>query len=220
MSHILHILHTPVPTPVAMGIGAAGLVAGAALAVLVVRDQLAKARRLMKIDISYKRAADETYAKIRALTDPTCAVPVVQLFPPTRIDQVRSLVAAAAERITWRNTQTPTKWADGELPAIIAKLDEQEESETVPAIPYVRPEPRQPVVSRARLRNPDAVLPARQRVWSPQLRQRLGGQIPVPDVFPSLRSVPVQRRPTPLVVARRLAQLPDDTRQWRVRVAA
>lgn len=219
MSHILHILHTPVSASAAMGVGAAGLIAGATLAVLVVREQLAKARRLMKIDIRYKAAADDAYAKMRALMDPTCAVPVVQLFPPTPVEQIREVVAAAVERLTWRTgAQTPTEWADGELPAILARLAEQEEP--VPANPYVRPEPRQPVVSRARLRNPDAVLPARQRVWSPQLARRLGGPIPVPEAFPSLVSVPAQRRPTPLAVARRLAQLPDETRQWRVRVAA
>jgi hypothetical protein len=116
------ILHTPIPTLAAMGVGAVGLIAGATLTAFTVRDKLNKARKLMAIAIRYESEADQTYAKIRALTDPTQSVPVVALFPPTRVQQVRRAVAEAFERATWRNekaTGWSQGWADGELRQVI-----------------------------------------------------------------------------------------------------
>jgi hypothetical protein len=204
---------TQIPTAAAMGVGAAGLVAGATFAVLTVRDKLSKARKLMAIAIRYESEADRTYAKIRALTDPTCSVPLVELFPPTRVQQVRRAVAEAFERATWRNekaTEWSPGWADGELRRAI------DQTADVPHVAEPAPAPTEPPapVYRTR-RDPSERVPARDR-WAPRMTQLLGGPIPVPPLFASIQ-VPAQRRPSPLV----LANLPaDPTRQWRTKTVA
>jgi hypothetical protein len=207
------ILHTPIPTLAAMGVGAVGLIAGAAFTAFAIRDKLNKARKLMAIAIRYESEADRTYAKIRALTDPTCSVPVVELFPPTRVQQVRRAVAEAFERATWRNekaTEWSQGWADGELRQVIDQTAETPRVAEPAPIPTETPAP----VYRTR-RDPSERVPARER-WAPRMAQLLGGPIPVPPLFASVQ-VPVQRRPSPLV----LANLPaDPTRQWRTKTVA
>jgi hypothetical protein len=215
------ILGTQIPTAAAMGVGAVGLIAGAAFAAFAARDKLDKARRLMAIAIRYESEADRTYAKIRALTDPTQSVPVVELFPPTRMQQFRRSVAEAVERATWRGEKA-AQWDDGELRQLIDATAEQPLPTPMPATPYVVPvaepvrtyEP-QVVVFRDR-RDPSERVPARER-WAPRMTQLLGGPIPVPPLFASIR-MPVQRqRPTPLIMAKLPA---DSTRQYRVKVRA
>ena len=212
---IADFLSTPIPTAAAVGVGVFGLVSGAAFAVLWVREELAKARRLMAIDIRYKRRADDTYAKIRALTDPTCSVPVVVLFPPTRVERVRQAVAEAFERATWRGEKA-AEWQDGELRLLIDQTADETPLDGLPNIGLAHTPTEAPVPIYRNRRSPSERVPARSR-WTPRMEQLLGGPIPVSPLFASIR-VPAQRpRATPLVMAR-LRE--DDTRQFRVKVVA
>jgi len=206
------IFGSQIPIAAAMGVGAAGLVAGATFAVLTVRDKLSKARKLMAIAIRYESEADRTYAKIRALTDPTRSVPVVELFPPTLVQQVRRAVAEAFERATWRAEKPEaTGWAHGELRRII------DETAETPHVAEPAPTPAEPPAPVYRThRDPSERVPARER-WAPRMQQLLGGSIPVPPLFASIQVPTQRRRPTPLV----MASLPaDETRRWRTKTVS
>jgi hypothetical protein len=199
------------PAIVATGAGLVGLAIGATFATATARDKLRMARRLMKIAVQYEAEADRTYAKIRALTEPTQSVPTVDLFPPTLGRRVRSAMAEAIERLTTRD-EPLADWADGEMTQAFQRA--RQEENTVPATPYVGPG-----VSRGRERaegGARAILPARLRPWGPRLVHGLDGPIRMPERFGTLK-LPAQRKPTPLVMTR----LPeDDTRQFRVKVVA
>jgi hypothetical protein len=202
------ILSEQVPVTVAMGIGAAGLLAGSALATAIARDKLRMSRRLMKIAVQYEAEADRTYATIRALTEPTGPISTVELFPPTLPERMHHALAEAVERFTARTAPLPD-WADGEMTLAFARADE--ERETVPATPYVGPG-----VSRGRqhAEGGHTALPARMRQWGPRLVHSLDGPVRMPERFGVIQ-LPAQRKPTPLV----MAALPDDdTRQFRVKV--
>ncbi len=202
------ILTEQVPVYAAMATGATGLIVGALLAREVARDKLRMARRLMNIAVQYETEADHTYAKTRALTEPTQSVPVIELIPPSRSQRIHLAVAEAVQRLTARDEQLPD-WADGEMTGAFARAER--EQETVPATPYVGPG-----VSRGRLRAEGAhvALPAHLRTWGPRLVHGLAGPVRMPERFGTLQ-LPAQRKPTPLVMAR---LRDDDTRQWRVKV--
>lgn len=199
------------PAIIATGTGLVGLTVGAVFATATARDKLRMARRLMKIAVQYEAEADRTYTNIKALTEPTRSVPTIELFPPSRIRQVRHAVAEAVERFTTRSETLPD-WADGEMTQAFQRA--RQEENTVPATPYVGPG-----VSRGRQRAEGSgrdVLPARARQWGPRLVHSLAGPVRMPERFGTLQ-LPAQRKPTPLVMAR-LTE--DDTRQFRVKVVA
>ncbi len=207
------IFTTPIPAAAAMGVGVLGLVTGAVLAVWTIRDELAKARRLMAIDIRYKRAADSTYEKIRALAGSPAAAPT--MAPPLSASRVRRLVAEAFERATWRGDRA-AEWQDGELRRFIDEPAEPATPYAFPDVEPVRAPPAPPTPVYRNRRDPSKRVPARLR-WSPRMAQLLGGPIPLPPLFASIQVPAQRRRPSPLV----MANLPaDPTRQWRVKVAA
>lgn len=206
-------MQTPVPVIAAMGVGAAGLLAGIAFTAAATRHKLRVARQLVNAALRCEIEARRTYTNVRALTEPTQSVPVIELFPPSRVRQLRDAVADAVERYTTRDEKLPD-WADGELTATFARIA-QEEAEQ--ATPYGNP--GQPGPTYRNRQHDRHTLPARQRLWGTRPATHLGGRATPPELFASV-AVPVQRKPTPLAVARRLEMLPDDTRQWRVRVAA
>lgn len=206
-------MQTQVPVIAAMGVGAAGLLAGIAFATAATRHKLRVARRLVNEALRCEVEANRTYTNVRALTEPTQSVPVIELFPPSRVRQLRDAVADAVQRYTARDEKLPD-WADGEMTATFARIAQEG---TERATPYNNP--GQPGPMYRNRQHDRRTLPARQRLWGTRLVTHLGSLATPPELFTSV-AVPAQRKPTPLAIARRLEMLPDDTRQWRVKVAA
>lgn len=205
------ILSEQVPIIAAMATGAVGLLAGWAFASIAARDKLKVARRLVNEALKCETEARRAYTTVRALTEPTGPISTIELFPPSRVRQVRLAVAEAVERFTTRDKPLPD-WADGEMTRAFQRV--RQEENTMPATPYVGPG-----VSRGRQRSEGVgrdTVPARMRQWGPRLVHSLAGPVRMPERFGTLQ-LPEQRKPSPLVMAR----LPeDDTRQFRVKVVA
>lgn len=205
------ILSEQVPIIAAMATGAAGLLAGWTYATLAARDKLRVARRLVSEALKCETEARRAYTTARALTEPTGAISIIELFPPSLPQRMHRAVAEAVERFTVRAAPLPD-WADGEMTRAFAHADQHQESATVPATPYVGPG-----VSRGRRRVEGAVhavLPARLRQWGPRLVHSLDGPVRMPERFGTLK-LPAQREPSPLV----MAHLPKDpTRAFRTKV--
>lgn len=201
------ILSEQVPVIAAMATGAAGLLAGWAFASIAARDKLRVARRLVNEALKCETEARRTYTTVRALTEPTGPISIVELFPPSLPRRMHRAVTEAVERLTNRDGSLPD-WADGEMTRAFARVDQEE---TVPATPYAGPG-----VSRGRQRaeGSRAALPARLRQWGPRLVHGLDGPVRMPERFGALQ-LPAQRKPTPLV----MASLPQDpTRAYRTKV--
>lgn len=90
------IIPDSVPTVAALAIAASGVAAGVVFGRISVRDQLRQVRRLLPTVMTYARKGDEAYAKARAITSPTMAVPAVELLADGRGPRERF-------RASWQN---------------------------------------------------------------------------------------------------------------------
>jgi hypothetical protein len=207
--HVTEFFSTQISTAAAIGVGAAGLAAGLAWGLFASRDKVRRARHLMQIAVRYENAAEDTYAKIRALTTPTSQVPVVELFPPTWRDRMRARLAVAADRIATRaERETPPDWSDGDLRAFLdAELAQDE-----PATPYAAPVVPSPVAARP------TPQPQPYRTYIPAVVDvQRARQMPrgVTVTGRQRFGPPIQRKPSPLLFAKLPA---DPLRELRVKV--
>ena len=103
------------------------------------RDILGHAKRLVAHAIKYERAADDTYARTRALVEPTQSVPTVDLLAASRTpaERLYGAIRTAAERIRDGVTPAPLPqdWAEGEMTAAFRAAEQDEPHQVADAAP-------------------------------------------------------------------------------------
>lgn len=173
---IEQIIPGEVPVIAAIGLGLVGLGLGIAFGRIGVQDSVDKAKKLMGIAIAYERRADDTYARTRALVEPTQMLPTVQLLAATAtpVERLTETAAHVAERLRDMVTRTPVPqdWAEGEMTAAFRAITADLEEPTPAPAAWVHPlapgRPAAPPIVHA----PREIMPAPRRVSAP---------LPAPD---------------------------------------
>jgi hypothetical protein len=217
-------LNAAIPLWAGMGVGLAGITAGAAGAAYAAREKLATAANHMRLAVHYWAKSERVLDQASRLVAPLREAPRPQVTISLPVPQARDTVATSR----WQRAQTLPDWAPGELTAafnaIVAANDTPTQVlPTLRANPYVVPKaPAVPTASRPSY----PARPSRAQ-WAPGPDSQRGtawrvfeliGEIPVPEL-PRPFQMPGQRKPRPTPAL--LAKLPPDPmRAIRARIQA
>jgi hypothetical protein len=138
LADLYRALPSHVPAWAAIALGAGGLTVGYLYKRFADRDILKHAKRLVSLAIRYERDADDTYARTRALVEPTQSVPIVELLAAhsTPVDRLKQAISTAAERIRdgFTPVRNPADWAEGEMTAAFRAALEAESQQVADAV--------------------------------------------------------------------------------------